>query len=111
MKSKKITTFFRALAPKEYTTSQIVEILRKDPYQTRFSFHPINLKHPRTGVVKPLSEFIEDVVGDSRFAIETENDLIFVSRIMITENYAGFFPVKVLSKKLFDKTNPENIFN
>jgi hypothetical protein len=111
MKNKKINTFFKALAPKTWTTKEVISCLVHDPYQTRISKFSIPLTHPRTNQCKPLSEFVEDLIGDSRFAIETKDNFIFIS--MITNSATGriFLPTKVFPKNILDKKDVNEIYS
>ena len=90
---------FKVLAPKEWTTKQIKAYLKLDPYQNRVSKYVIPLTHPRTGRTLPLKEFSEEIIGDSRLAIETNDSFIFVSRVKGDTLGTLFFITKILSKE------------
>jgi hypothetical protein len=91
-------TITKALAPRGWTSERVIAYLRLDPYQSRLSQAPILLSHPRTGVTRVLKEYAEDIAGNSRFAIETEDSFVFISRV--TNSSAGtiFGVTKVISK-------------
>lgn len=98
---------YRTLAPKGWSCNRVTGYLRMDPYQTRVSRHLIPLTHPRTGKTLPLKEFVQDMIGDSRFAIEAEDGLVFISRITNSAVGSIFIPVKVLSKETLKQKEKE----
>ena len=85
----------------------IVEALRWDPFQSRVSPKPILLQNPRTLVKKPLSEYVEDIIGDSRFAIETETDLVFVGMAKNSAFGRIFIPIAIADKRILVSRGPE----
>lgn len=91
---------YRVLAPKGWTSNLVKAYLHADPYQTRVSRNLIPLTHPRTGKTLPLKEFVQDMIGDSRFAIEAEDALIFVSRVQNSAIGTVFIAVATLPKKV-----------
>jgi hypothetical protein len=103
-------SYFKAQAVGEWTKDFILEYLKRDPFQTRTSMYPIPLSHPMNGTLKVISEFADEIIGDSRFAIETRNYIIFISRVRtnVNEPYM-YFPTKVLSfnqlKQMQKKSN------
>jgi len=68
-----------ALAPQNIETQKIILALRLDPYQSRSSRYPIKLTHPRTRKQAYLKDYAEDILGDSRLAIQTRESFVFVS--------------------------------
>lgn len=84
---------FIAKAPAGYTKKRIITILQLDPYQTRVSQNPIVLTNPRTGKSAVLKEYIDEVDLGSRFAIEGDDGLIFVSRVYNSAIGYIFLPV------------------
>jgi len=99
MDSKKQINVFFAQVPDNWTTKIVLICLKTDPYQTRFSSRTIPLMSKTSQVQKPLSEFVNDVIGDSRFAIETKTDFVFISRVKNSVLGDVFFVSKVLSKE------------
>lgn len=91
---------YKVLAPKGWDSNRIVGYLRIDPYQTRVSRNLIPLTHPRTGKTLPLKEFVQDMIGDSRFAIETTDALVFISRLQNSVLGTIFIPAAILSKEV-----------
>ena len=87
------------LAPRGWTARRVAQALRTDPFQTRTSLDPIILTHPRTGKQKVLSEFVEDLVGDQRFGIETQDAVILVSRLQNSAIGTVYVPVGVIHVK------------
>ena len=87
------------LAPKGWTSKMVIEALRRDPHQTRVSIAPIMLTHPRTGKTRVLSEFVEDLVGEQRFGIETEDAVLLISRITNSALGAIFLPMGAIHIK------------
>lgn len=92
-------TIQTALAPKGWSARQVVACLSMDPYQLRVSRYPIPLTHPRTGVQAPLAEYTERYLESSRFAIETSDALVFISRLFLGEEQI-FKPTKIIAKEL-----------
>jgi hypothetical protein len=99
---------YRVLAPRGWSCSRVTGYLRVDPYQTRVSRHLVPLTHPRTGKTLPLKEFVQDIIGDSRFAIEATDGLVFVSRIQNSAFGSVFIPVKTLPKDVLDRKEKED---
>lgn len=95
-----------AKAPVGWTTREVLTALKLDPYQMRVSQHPIILKNPKTGVTKFLSEYVDEIINDSRFAIETEDALVFVSRVKNSSLGNVFIPTYVMPRSEWKK-NPE----
>lgn len=91
---------YKVLAPKGWSSNRVKGYLHADPYQTRVSRHLIPLTHPRTGKTLPLKEFVEDMIGDSRFAIETEDALVFISRVQNSAVGTVFIAVATLPKEV-----------
>lgn len=89
---------YRVLAPKGWTSARVNGYLHADPYQSRVSRNMIPLTHPRTGKTLPLKEFVMDMIGDSRFAIETEDALVFVSRVQNSAIGTVFISAATLPK-------------
>lgn len=89
---------YRVLAPAGWSANRVKGYLHADPYQTRVSRNMIPLTHPRTGKTLPLKEFVADMIGDSRFAIETEDALVFVSRVQNSAIGTVFIAVATLPK-------------
>ena len=99
---------YRALAPKGWSANRVKGYLNADPYQTRVSRNPIPLSNPRTGRTLPLKEFVEDMIGDSRFAIETEDGLVFISRVQNSAIGTVFIAVATLSKDVLREKEKED---
>lgn len=97
----------RVLAPRGWTSTKVTQYLRMDPYQTRVSKYLIPLTHPRLGKTRPLKEFVEDMISDSRFAIETEDALVFISRVKNSALGTIFIPVKAIPKKALKQKEKE----
>ncbi len=98
----------RVLAPRGWDSKSILLHLKMDPYQSRVSKFVIPLTHPRTGKMRPLKEFVEDLVGDMRFAIETTDGLVFISwvrnssmgDVYIASTVLPFDAIEVVTKDL-----------
>ncbi len=86
-----------ALAPHGYKIRDVLRHLRADPYQTRVSIDPILLTHPRKLIQRVISEYVDDLIGDSRFAIEAEDGLVYISRLRNSSLGSVFLPVAVES--------------
>ena len=98
---------YRVLAPTGWDSKRVVGYLRADPYQTRVSRNHIPLTHPRTGKTLPLKECVQDMIGDSRFAIETTDALVFISRLQNSVLGTIFIPTAVLSKEVLKQKEKE----
>jgi len=96
------------LAPKGWSCNRVIGYLRMDPYQTRVSRHLIPLTHSRTGKTLPLKEFVQDIIGDSRFAIEAEDGLIFISRMQNSAFGTIFIPVRTYPKEILKQKEKED---
>jgi hypothetical protein len=101
------TNVYRVLAPKGWDSNRVIQHLRMDPYQTRVSKYLIPLTHPRTGRCLPLKEFVEDMIGDSRFAIESINALVFISRVKNSIFGTVFIPAAVVPKNALERKENE----
>jgi hypothetical protein len=106
--SKEEINVYRVLAPKGWTANRVTGYLRVDPYQMRTSRYLIPLTHPRTGKTLPLKEFVDDMIGDSRFCIETTDAFVFVSRVQNSAFGTIFIPVAQLPKDVLDKQEKED---
>lgn len=94
-----------ALAPKGWTSRQVLIHLKLDPYQSRVSQHPIILTHPRTGKQAILKEYVEDLLGDSRFCIEATDKLVWVSKLQ-SPGGTIFLPTAVTEKSILQVRAP-----
>ena len=98
-KTEKKIKVLIGIAPKGTKVRDIIFTLGLDPYQSRVSQHPIILTHPRKGTSKVLSEYVEDLLGDSRFAVETDDGLVFISRVVNSALGEVFIPTAVAQGK------------
>ena len=90
------------LPDRDLTKKDILRMLQLDPYQTIVSRYPIYLTHPRTGKRRVMSEFVDELLGDSRFAIEIGEEFIFISRTRNSALGSVFLPTFITSKKVLD---------
>lgn len=90
-----------ALAPKGWTAKDVVRTLQRDPYQTRTSIggEKIFLKHPVKGRSALLSEYVEEYIHLPRFAIETDDALVFISKMTNSAMGNIFLAHSVISKE------------
>lgn len=95
------------IAPKDWKVKDVITALRMDPYQTRVSSNPIILTHPRKKVSKYLSEYVEDLLGDSRFAVETTNGMVFISRVTNSALGAVYVPTAILQGEEITSLQPQ----
>lgn len=107
MSSNQDINVYRVLAPKGWSSARVNGYLKADPYQSRTSRNMIPLTHPRTGKTLPLKEFVADMIGDSRFAIEAEDALIFVSRVQNSAIGTVFISVTTLPKDVLKQKEKE----
>jgi hypothetical protein len=92
-----------AKAPPDWTVQEVLLALQLDPFQSRVSKHPIRLMHPRTGRQKVLKEYTEDILDDSRLAIQAQDSIIFVSRLTNSTIGTIFKAMNVFSLSEIDK--------
>jgi hypothetical protein len=92
-----------ALAPRDMPTKEVVKAIYHDPHQSRLSLGPhLYLTHPSKRTTLILSEYVEQYLETPRFAIETSDSLVFISKLNY-EPYGGIFVVsKVILKSEID---------
>jgi len=98
-----------AKAPVGWTAKKVILNLSLDQYQTRLSNYPIMLRNPKTGQSKVLSEYVDEILGDSRFAIETEDALVFISRVKNSSMGSVFIPTYVMPRAEWKTGNLQEV--
>jgi hypothetical protein len=92
------TDFQFAQAPYKWTAKQVVKAIQSDPMQTRVSMNPVFVRHPTLHKTKPLAEYVEEFVTAPRFAIETDDAFVFISRLQNSSVGTIFKAVAVVPK-------------
>lgn len=92
-----------AIAPPDWTVKEVLLALQLDPFQSRVSKYPIRLTHPRTRTQKVLKEYTEDILDDSRLAIQAQDSIVFVSRLTNSAVGTIFKPMKVFHLNELDQ--------
>ena len=83
------------------SAKQIMVCLKSDPEQSSpVGIHAIHLRHPVNGGTKHLPDYVSEIQKGSRFAIETDDAYIFVSRLTIQGSEKKIYiPTGILSKR------------
>ena len=98
----------RCLAPKGWNAARLMKALRADPYQTRTSSWPVPVRHTRLNRSGYISEFVEDVAGEHRIAIETTDAIVFLSRLENSALGVVFVPIgAITTKEILEKNGKE----